>query len=557
MSGSSLFKAQILAGVSAALVAALVVAGVLIGGLSTPLAALGAGAMLLAGGTLVFLNRVAADIAKASEACRAVARGDFEARITDIREGGELGEMMWAFNEMVDQTDAYVREATAAMEAVSRHKYHRRIIPTGMLGAFGRSSETINAVLDGLAARQKEQQAIETEVEGLVSAAAAGDFTQRIPTQGKAGFMLSLSEGINRMAGTVQSGLDEVVRVIEALAEGNLTRRMDGDYQGAFAHLKDDSNAMTDRLNGVLRTIIATTTEVENGAAEISAASRDLAARTEQQAASLEKTASAMEELSATVRQNAENSQQANQLALAARATADESGSVMKDSVEAMRTIEESSDKISEIVSMIDEIAFQTNLLALNAAVEAARAGDAGKGFAVVATEVRSLAQRTSQASREIKDLILASNHQVKQGVDLVNGVGRKLGDIVVQVKKVTDIVAEIASASREQAIGLDEINQAMSQMDDMTQRNAALVEETSASAESLKHQAEELVRMVAFFDADHVGAASTPAPAPKPVLAAPPKKAAAPLPPAKPAAAAAKPAAASVAKTDDEWEEF
>jgi methyl-accepting chemotaxis protein len=543
MSGSSLSRAQFLAGAAAALIAALIAVGLVTGGMSTAAALLGALAIALIGGTVFFLNRVAEDIAKASEACRAVARGDFEARITDIREGGDLGEMMWALNELVDLTDGYIREATAAMGAVSRNQYYRRVIPTGMLGAFGQSSQAINHVLDGLAARQKEQKAIEAEVEALVTAAAAGDFTCRIPTAGKEGFMLRLSDGINRMAETVQSGVDEVARVIGALSDGKLTYRMQGNYGGAFARVKDDSNEMTDRLNATMRTIIHATTEVENGAAEISAASSDLASRTEQQAANLEKTASAMEELSATVRQNAENAQQANQLAIAARATADESGAVMKVTVEAMHTIEASSEKISDIVSMIDEIAFQTNLLALNAAVEAARAGDAGKGFAVVATEVRSLAQRTSQASREIKDLILASNQQVKQGVELVDDVGRKLGDIVIQVKKVTDIVSEIASASREQAIGLDDINQAMNHMDDMTQRNAALVEETSASAVSLRHQAEELVQLVAFFDAESEAPAPTApaAAAPAPVQAAPTKA----VSPAAPAA------------SDDDWEDF
>ena len=540
MSGSSLSRAQYLAGAAAALIAVLVAVGLATGGVNTPSALLAGLAVASIGGTIYFLNRVAEDIAKAAEACRAVARGNFEARITDIREGGDLGEMMWGVNELMDLTDAYVREATAAMGAVSRNDYYRRILPTGMLGSFGQSSETINLVLDGLAARQKEQKAIEAEVEDLVTAAAAGDFTCRLSTEGKDGFMLRLSEGINRMAETVQTGVDEVVRVIAALSDGNLTYRMQGGYRGAFARVKDDSNAMTDRLNTTMRTIIHATTEVENGSAEISAASSDLAARTEQQAANLEKTASAMEELSATVRQNAENAQQANQLAIAARATADESGVVMKNTVEAMQTIESSSEKISDIVSMIDEIAFQTNLLALNAAVEAARAGDAGKGFAVVATEVRSLAQRTSQASREIKDLILASNQQVKQGVELVDDVGRKLGDIVVQVKKVTDIVSEIASASREQAIGLDDINQAMNHMDDMTQRNAALVEETSAAAVSLRHQAEELVKLVAFFNAE--GEAQTPMPAP------------AAVPAAAPLAATVAPAAPVAA---DDWEDF
>jgi methyl-accepting chemotaxis protein len=207
-----------------------------------------------------------------------------------------------------------------------------------------------------------------------------------------------------------------------------------------------------------------------------------------------------MEELSATVRQNSENAQQANQLAAGANAAANRGGTVTAQAVDAMARIEGASQKISDIISVIDEIAFQTNLLALNAAVEAARAGDAGKGFAVVASEVRTLAQRSAQASKEIKALIIDSGNQVKDGVKLVNEAGGSLGEIVASVKRVADIVSEIAAASAEQAAGVEQVNSAVTQMDEMTQKNAALVEESTAAARSLEEQAAELTELMAFF---------------------------------------------------------
>jgi methyl-accepting chemotaxis protein len=286
-------------------------------------------------------------------------------------------------------------------------------------------------------------------------------------------------------------------------------------------------------------------------------------------------------EITATVRQNADNAQAASQLATAARDTAEKGGAVVADAVTAVTQIEESAQKISDIVGLIDEIAFQTNLLALNASVEAARAGEAGKGFAVVAQEVRALAQRSANASKDIKALISASNAQVKTGATLVNQTGSSLTEIVNAVKKVTDIVAEIAAASREQATGLDQINTAVASMDETTQRNGALVEQTSASAQALANQGREIAALVGFFKTGATATATTPvvrtaaatAPAPKPaeatpnvtpapkpvaatptVRAAPPKAAppkAAPLktaPVAKPAPAVAE---------DDDWQEF
>ena len=345
-----------------------------------------------------------------------------------------------------------------------------------------------------------QQLAVEEEVADLVAAAGAGDFSQRLAEDGKQGFMLELAKGMNELVDTVDRGLNETVSVMSAMAKGDLTQRIEGDYQGTFLNLKDDANQMAEKIGDIARQIIGATATVSSATAEIAAGAGDLSTRTEQQASSLEETAASMEELSATVRQNADNAQQANQLAAAARDAASTGGEVVASAVDAMGKIEDSSKQITEIVGMIDEIAFQTNLLALNAAVEAARAGEAGKGFAVVATEVRALAQRSGRASKEIKDLISNSDSQVRDGVGLVQKAGTSLEEIVTSVKKVADIIADIAAASKEQASGIDEVGTAVSNMDEMTQQNAALVEETTAALHSMEAQASNLQGLVGFF---------------------------------------------------------
>ncbi len=276
-------------------------------------------------------------------------------------------------------------------------------------------------------------------------------------------------------------------------------------------------NEMVAQVRSTIGNIKTSAREVTNASAEISTSTTDLSQRTEEQAASLEETSASMEEISATVKKNAENAQHASQSANATRDVADRGGQVVAKAVEAMAKIEDSSRKISDIIGVIDEIARQTNLLALNAAVEAARAGEAGRGFAVVASEVRSLAQRSSQAAKDIKDLITNSNAQVKDGVDLVNRAGSALTEIVDSIKQVAGIVADIASASSEQATGLDEINKALTQMDDVTQQNSALVEENAATAKTLEHQAKAMDDQVAFFQIDAAqGEDAAPAAAPR-----------------------------------------
>jgi len=299
---------------------------------------------------------------------------------------------------------------------------------------------------------------------------------------------------------------------LDKLAEGDLTVRLDEGFTAGYQRIKDDFNHTIETLRETIAGIAGSTSEVANAAAEISTSTTDLSQRTEEQAASLEQTSASMEEIAATVKQNADNARQANAFADGTRAAADRGGAVVAQAVEAMSRIAESSHKISDIIGVIDEIARQTNLLALNAAVEAARAGEAGRGFAVVASEVRSLAQRSSQAAKDINTLITHSSGRVQEGVDLVNRAGGSLSEIVDSIKRVADIVADIANASMEQATGLEQINKALTQMDEVTQQNSALVEENAATAKTLENQSEAVTQRLSSFrfgtDAAHERAA-------------------------------------------------
>ncbi len=347
---------------------------------------------------------------------------------------------------------------------------------------------------------QTAEKAIESEINDIVSSVVAGDFSKRVPLEGKEGFMLNLASAMNDLCARTGAAVDDTVSMVSTLAGGDLTRQMDGHYEGVFETLKNDANRMASALGEIVGEIKHAATEVSNAATEINAGTTDLSQRTEQQASSLEETAAAMQEIATTVKQNADSATQANQLAMGAREAASRGGSVVGEAVQAMADIESSSTKISEIITVIDEIAFQTNLLALNAAVEAARAGDAGRGFAVVASEVRNLAQRSSQAAKDIKDLISHSTDQVAGGVALVNRTGEALEQILGSIKGVADIVSEISAASHEQATGIDQINTAIASMDQMTQQNSALVEENAAAAKNMADQSLAMQRRVDFF---------------------------------------------------------
>ncbi len=432
-----------------------------------------------------------------------------------------------------------------------------------------------------------QEVAVEHEVANIVQAASAGDFSQRIAEDGKVGFFKQLAEGINRLMDTSAAGLEDVVRVLGALAQGDLTETIASNYEGTFGQLKDDSNATVEQLTQIIGQIREASDSISTAAVQIATGNTDLSQRTEEQASSLQQTASSMEELTATVKQNADNAKQANQLAVTASEVAVKGGSVVSQVITTMSSINESSKKIVDIISVIDGIAFQTNILALNAAVEAARAGEQGRGFAVVASEVRNLAQRSAAAAKEIKNLIGTSVEKVDVGSRLVEAAGKTMEDIVSSVKRVTDIMSEITAASQEQSAGIEQVNQAITQMDKVTQQNAALVEEAAAAAESMRDQAATLTQSVGVFKLAAAAGAPDRRPAVRaanhaPTHAAPSRQAPArplagarptttPVPtrlaPARSAAPLQRPAyrassapaleAAAPSRDGDEWEQF
>lgn len=372
-----------------------------------------------------------------------------------------------------------------------------------ILNADGKPFKVVKYASD-VTEQVKSAQMLQTavdETKAVVEAAQNHDLGQRVKLEGKTGGIAVLCGGLNGLLDTVAEIINEINEAADAARQNDLTRRISLDGKnGDIARLCEGVNGVLDTMSNVITEVAAAAAEVSNAATEIATGTNDLSQRTEQQASSLEETAASMEEIAATVKQNADNAAQANQLAISSRSTATDGGNIVGKAVDAMSRIEASSQKISDIIGVIDEIAFQTNLLALNAAVEAARAGDAGKGFAVVASEVRSLAQRSSEAAKDIKSLIAQSSSQVKDGVKLVNDAGTSLTQIVDSIKKVADIVSEIAAASREQSTGVEEINKAVSQMDEMTQKNSALVEESAAASRTLQDQAQGLRARMAEF---------------------------------------------------------
>ncbi len=345
-----------------------------------------------------------------------------------------------------------------------------------------------------------QELAVQEEIDAVVTAVVSGDFTKSIPIEGKEGFMRNLAEAMNQLNKTVSSVIEDVAAALSALSKGDLTHTIATNYEGTYETLKQDSNQTSAKLKEIVSKIISSSDEIGGAADEIYSGSSDLSNRTETQAANLEETAASMEELATTVKQNADNAKHANDLAIEARNVAEDGGEVVKKAIIAMSEIEESSKKVSEIIGVIDQIAFQTNLLALNAAVEAARAGDAGRGFAVVAAEVGTLAQRTAEAAKDVKNLILNSDAQIHGGVELTNNTGESLHEIVESIKKVADIIGDITVASTEQSNGIEETNTAIAGMDEMTQQNAALVQQSSTAARSLQTQSQSMDDLISFF---------------------------------------------------------
>jgi methyl-accepting chemotaxis protein len=461
-----------------------------------------------------------------------------------------------------------------------------------ILDAGGKPSKIVNYGSDVTASvsHAQETQRGVAQAQDIVRAAVAGDLSKRIDTSTSSGDGLKMADAVNELLGVVSEAFGEVNRVITKAAEGDLTGRVPiAGRSGELRATAESVNLLMESVSNIVSNVNSAAGEVLRGAEEISQGNIDLSQRTEQQSASLEETASSMEEMTSTVKQNADNAAQANQLAKAARDQAEKGGSVVSNAVSAMAKINEASSRIASIISVIEEIAFQTNLLALNAAVEAARAGEQGRGFAVVASEVRSLAGRSATAAKEIKDLIQDSVQKVEDGSKLVTQSGQTLDQIVTSVKKVSDIVAEIAAASREQSSGIEQVNKAVMEMDETTQQNAALVEQATAASQSMAEQARQLTTLMEHYkgvDAAPAFARSATPRKAKPAMAptserragsrpwaaksAPRAKQSAARPPARPPAqpqssgdagaqapapARASPAAANT--TDADWVEF
>ncbi|WP_337270300.1 methyl-accepting chemotaxis protein [Oryzifoliimicrobium ureilyticus] len=350
------------------------------------------------------------------------------------------------------------------------------------------------------AALHEQNADLQTNIAYVVSSAVAGDFTARINKRYENPDLNKFAVSVNELVTSVDRGVAETNRVVAALAQGNLTENMQGEFKGVFLDLQNNVNATMERLHAIMMEVRTAIDMINGGAGELSLASQDLSKRTEQQAASLEETAAALEEITSAVKSSTDRSSEATTMVAQTRNSTERSAEVVQSAVAAIGRIEQASGEIGNILNVIDEIAFQTNLLALNAGVEAARAGDAGKGFAVVAQEVRELAQRSATAAKDIKTLITRSRSEVQEGVKLVTETGEALTEIRTHVAMINDRVSAIATASREQSTGLAEINTAVSQMDQMTQQNAAMVEESTAATTKLADQAAHLGNLVSMF---------------------------------------------------------
>ena len=397
-----------------------------------------------------------------------------------------------------------------------------------------------------------EALAVERQVAGIIDAVAGGDFSKRLSIASEEKFINDVAEGMNRVCEIVDGFLADLDRSLSAMAEGDLTKRIEAEYSGRLGEVSHAVNETTASLGRLVADITTTVSAINLSTTEIAEGAGQLSSRTEGQASSLEETAATMEEMAATVKSNAESAAKANTLASDTAGRAERGQDVVLETAAAMNRIKESSTKISDIISVIDGIAFQTNLLALNAAIEAARAGDAGKGFAVVASEVRTLAQRSSQAAKDITSLIGDSTAHVTAGVRLTETAGDALREIVEDIATVAKTVDDITAASREQSAGVDEISQTVSHLDTMTQQNATLADQSAATARALAEQSQKLTEIVQVFRVED-GAA--------PVAAVPQGPAAGPLPGAP--RPVSEPTAANASATrlrraaGSEWSEF
>ncbi len=452
------------------------------------------GLVLLALGIVAFFfvgNSIAKPVIKMTGVMRKIADNDYSVEVPYADRRDEIGDMAKAV-EIFRENGMKVSEMTEAEAArVIRDQQARTRMMTELREAFG----------------------------NVVDAAVAGDFGKRVETEFPDAELNAIASSINNLVQTVGNGVGETGEVLAALADTNLTKRMAGDYQGAFARLKHDTNAVAEKLTDIVTQLKGTSGSLKLATSEILSGANDLSERTTKQASTIQETSAAMDRLAETVMQNAKRASDASEVAASVTRTAEEGGQVMGAANEAMERITASSSKISNIIGLIDDIAFQTNLLALNASVEAARAGDAGKGFAVVAVEVRRLAQSAASASSEIKGLIEQSVGEVSGGSRLVADAAQKLTAMLQAARSSNELMDGIARDSREQASAIEEVTTAVRQMDEMTQHNAALVEQINASIEQTEAQASDLDRVVDIFNLSENGLArpaAKSAPAPK-----------------------------------------
>ena len=453
---------------------------------------IGGGLLLIATiAGLLFSRSVTKPITGLTEAMKALAEGNLEAEVKGGGRHDEIGEMartVAVFRENALKVTTMTEEERAGSE---RRRVERTTMMQALQQAFGE----------------------------VVDAAVKGDFSRRVEAEFPDRELNVIAASINNLVETVDRGLGETGRVLSALAQTDLTHRVEGDYDGAFEQLKTDTNAVAEKLSEIVGRLRDTSRTLKTATSEILSGANDLSERTTKQAATIEETSAAMEQLAATVLQNAQRAKDASVVAASVTRTAEEGGVVMTKATDAMERITASSGKISNIIGLIDDIAFQTNLLALNASVEAARAGEAGKGFAVVAVEVRRLAQSAAQASSEVKGLIEQSGTEVRTGSKLVVEAASKLEAMLVAARSSNELMDGIAKQSQDQAASIEEVNSAVRQMDEMTQHNAALVEQTNASIERTEEQAGELDRIVEVFT---IEAAE---PAPRATAKAPPAR--------------------------------